>query len=94
MKPAEVKKIKKIINQDKHYKTYYKSNTEELRVMVYQFDDDGSNIYSGNKYTESKEKESIIKLLNKLSSNGLRPKYKIEHKKYQGFINCTYVILL
>lgn len=87
MKKAEVNKIKKVINQDKHYTTYYKSKTEELRIMVYEYCDGTS------KHDEAKEKESIINLLNKLSSNGLRPKYRIDRLTYQGFIHCTYVVL-
>lgn len=87
MKKAEINKIKKVINQDKHYTTYYKSEAEELRIMVYSYGDCGS------KYDETKEKESIIYLLNKLSSNGLRPKYRIDHKTYQGFLHNTYLVL-
>lgn len=87
MKKAEVNKIKKVINQDKHYTTYYKSKTEELRIMVYGYGDCGS------KYDEAKEKESIINLLNKLSSNGLRPRFRIDRLTYQGFLHYTYVVI-
>lgn len=87
MKKTEVNKIKKVINQDKHYTTYYASKTEELRIMVYSYGDCGS------KYDERKEKESILNLLNKLSNNGLRPKYRIDHITYQGFLHNTYIVL-
>ena len=84
MKKAEISKIKKAINQDRRYITYYASNTEELRITVYRYTD---------KYDEAKEKTSILDILNKLTANGMRPKYRIDHKTYQGFIHCTYVIL-
>lgn len=84
MKKAEVNKIKKVINRDASYSTYYVSKTEEFRIKVYEYRE---------KYDKSKENESILNLLNKLSNNGLRPKYRIDRKTYQGFIHITYVVL-
>lgn len=93
MKKAEISKIKKAINQDKHYTTYYSSKTEELRITVYTYDDDNGIGYNSGRYNKAKENASILDVLNKLTANGMRPKYRIDHKTYQGFIHCTYVIL-
>ena len=93
MKKAEINKIKKAINQDKHYTTYYSSKTEELRITAYTYDDANGIGYNSGKYNAAKEKASILDILNKLTANGLRPKYRIDHKTYQGFIHCTYVVL-
>lgn len=86
MTKAQANEIKKIINKDEAapYTTYYQSKNEVLRVRVYT--------YNNDKYDSAKEKEEIIKLLNKLSANGMRPRYSIDHKTYQGFIHDTFVI--
>ena len=85
MTRAEAKEIKKIINQGKHYKTYFKKDTGELRVIVLEH-----NTYYD--LDEDKEKNAILELLNKLVSGGLRPRFNIERKRYQGYLDFTYVV--
>ena len=87
MKKTEANQIKKVINLKRKYSTYFVSKTEELRILVYTYGE------SYIKYDEATEKESILNVLNQLSNNGLRTKYRIDHKTYQGFIHCTYVVL-
>ena len=48
--------------------------------------------YYPGKYNGKEEKERIVKLLNKISCAGYRPRYKIDHKIYQGFILDTFVV--
>ena len=83
MKKQDTLSIKRVINSDKRYSTYYQSKTEELRVEVYRYYEN---------YDKEVEKNQILKVLNKLSESGLRPRYKIDKKTYQGFIHITYVI--
>lgn len=86
MTRAEIKEIKKIINQGKHYRTYFKRDTGELRVIVFEH-----NTYYGP-LDKDKERNSILDLLNKLVSGGLRPRFKIDRKRYQGYLDFTYVV--
>lgn len=87
MEKAEINKIKKVINQEKHYTTYFQKEKGELRIIVYEH-----NTYYGEK-NKAAENNAVLKVLNKLSNNGLRPKYRIDHKTYQGYIQVTYIIL-
>ena len=88
MTKKEAKIIKDIIRDDlinvDHYRVYYQQEKEELRVRVYTY-------YPG-KYNDKEEKERIVKLLNKISCAGYRPRYKIDRKIYQGFILDTFVV--
>ena len=81
MTKQEATEIKKAIKGD--YKVYFKSKTGKLRVQVYEYYKD---------YDKKYEQKKIVEILNKVSASGHRPKYEIEHKTYQGFINNTYVI--
>ena len=82
MTRQEANKIKKVLNGD--YRVYYKGETEELRVIVYT--------YYEKYYRKDVENIEILKLLNRVSKSGHRPKFEIAHKTYQGFINNTYVV--
>ena len=88
MTKEQAKVIKDIIRDDlinvDHYRVYYQSSKEELRVRVYTY-------YPG-RYNGKEEKDRIVKLLDKISSAGYRPRYKIDHKTYQGFILDTFVV--
>ena len=88
MTKEEAKAIKEIIRDDlikvDHYRVYYQSIKEELRVRVYTY-------YPGH-YNAIEEQKRITKLLNKISCAGYRPRYKIDHKIYQGFILDTFVV--
>ena len=77
--------IKKFINTEKHYQTYYNSKSEVSRVLVNQY-------YDGRAEQAAETKKRIQEVLVKLQNNGLRPRFEIEHKRYQGFINCIYLI--
>lgn len=81
MTKYEANEIKKFI---KGYPVYFQSKTGKLRVRAYT--------YINYSYDKALELERICELLNILSCNGLRPKYEIEHKTYQGFIHDTLVV--
>ena len=80
MTKQEATEIKKAI---KGFTVYFQSKTGKLRVRAYT--------YTSN-YDKETEQKKIIELLNKVSDSGLRPKYEIEHKTYQGFIHDTNIL--
>jgi len=76
-------KVKKAINQGERYKTYYDSRKEELRVQVIRTP-------TRENALSDKERNAICRMLNMV--HDIRPKYRIDRKQYQGFINITYVV--
>lgn len=80
------KEIKKAINAEKRYTTYFNNKTEELRVRVHTYNN------FKNENTDEEIKNNICKLLNKIDKAGLRPRYRIDNKTYQGFIHDTLVV--
>ena len=89
MTKQEATKIKKVIKEQAgNYTVYFNSKKEELRITVAQYQDDTCE----PKTADVLEQRNICKILNVLSDNGMRPKYKKESKKYQGFINCRYIV--
>lgn len=90
MTKLQANEIKKVINKDNHYVTYYVSKTAELRVRVFTYMD--REVVHGLSVSEI-QKEKIAELLKILEDNGIIFDYRIEHKRYQGFINDIDVIL-
>lgn len=90
MTKLQANEIKRVINKDNNYTTYYTSKKEELRVRVYTYLD--REVAEGLPINE-KQKEKISELLRILKDNGIKSNYKIEKKRYQGFINDIDVIL-
>lgn len=83
MTKAQAAEIKKIINQDRRYTTYYSSKNETLSIRVYR--------YINNDYDAEMEKTAIQKVLEKVQDQGY--KFEIKHRTYQGFIHETDIIL-
>ncbi len=77
---------KRILKASGSYSYYYDKKSEEFRVCIAKFKDSTSE--------ESKRKEEalVIGVLNELTANGLRPKFRRESKLYQGFLDCKYII--
>lgn len=82
MTKQEANEIKKGLKGD--YTVYFQSKTGKLRVRAYT--------YCNNNYDKDIEQKNIIKLLNRVSADGHRPIYEIEHKTYQGFIHDTCIV--
>jgi len=76
-------KIKRVINQAERYKTYYDSTKCELRVQVFR-------TYNQETALSKQEVSAICNVLSMVQ--GIRAKYRIDRKQYQGFINITYVV--
>ena len=81
MTKQEASEIKKAI---KDYSVYFQTKIGKLRVRVYT--------YINNAYDKETEVKNIAELLNRVSKSGLRPKYEIDHKTYQGFIHDTFIV--
>lgn len=87
MEKAQANELKRIINSgEKHYTTYYSTKKNELRVTIAEWVDGTTTDI------EKFKREQYAKLLNSVSLNGIRPKFRTETKKYQGFLNCFYVV--
>lgn len=82
MTKAEGSDLKKIINTEKKYKTYFSSKAGTLSVRVYT--------YTNSDYHPADEKNAINTLINSLGANC--PSYTIIRRTYQGFIHDTDVL--
>lgn len=80
MDKVQATALRKQINQNKRYPTYYSSKTGKMSVRVYT--------YINNEYSEPAEKNAINKLLSLVTWE----KYSIKHRTYQGFIHDTDII--
>lgn len=81
-------KIKKLIksNLSGTYTFYYQTRTEQLRVSTI------TKNLSRNAVDTEEEQRICIAILNLLTENGLRPKYYIDKKIYQGYLDCRYIV--
>ena len=79
--------IKKIVKEEVgKYTVYFDSKKGELRYTVAEW-------YDYSKCDpDALEKQNILKILAALTKHGLRPKYHKAFRRYQGFINCRYII--
>lgn len=79
--------IKKIVRAEcGDYTVYFNSKKGELRYTVAQW-------YDGTKSDVAElEKRNVLEILDSLTNHGMRPAYKRGFKRYQGFINCAYLI--
>ena len=95
MTKEQATEIKKAIKHIGNFTVYFNSKKGELRYTVCEW-------YEGHGYdlTEAKraeikarEQRNIMDILTALRNNGLIPDYRTDFKRYQGFINCRYLIL-
>ena len=87
MTKEQAKEIKKVVKEDVgNFTVYFDSKKGELRFTVAQVQD-------GSK-TDINELERInmLDILNALAARGMRPKYHKATRRYQGFINCRYIV--
>lgn len=86
MTKQEAVQLKKIINSDgHHYSTFFKSKEGVLRVCVYGYHSKCSS------YNEKLEKECISEVLDKIQHT-MRPRFEIDRKRFQGYLNYTYIV--
>ena len=87
MEKAKANEIKRIINSGgKHYTTYYSAKKNELRVTIAEWMDGTTTDI------EEFKRKKYAELLNTISSKEIRPKFRTETKRYQGFLNCFYIV--
>lgn len=88
MTAEQAKQVKKILKSEgfDFATPYYKSKTGELRLLVCESRKESASL------SEPTINARIIKILNALSENGMRPKYHKEQKVYQGFIVYNYIV--
>lgn len=88
MTKKEATALKIAINKgERYYSTYFASKNGALRVKVYSYSGtDNSN------YDKARESRAIASLLNKVAETGIRPRYEIDRKVYQGFLHDTNIV--
>lgn len=88
MTKQEASEIKTIIKKEVgNFTVYFDSKKGELRFTVCQFYD-GYDIAKA----DALENKNILEILNALTNNGKRPPYHKTSRRYQGFINCRYIV--
>jgi len=81
------KEVKKIIKEEVgDYTVYFDSKKGELRYTVAQYND-GSTCNP-----DELEQRNILEILNALTAHGMMPRFRKASRRYQGFINCRYII--
>ncbi len=94
MTKQQAAEIKKVIKPLGNFTVYFNGKKGELRYQV-------GGWYEGHGCTPTEEekarrleaeKQNILMILNALTEAGLRPKYHRDEKRYQGFINCRYIV--
>lgn len=80
MTMEDAKRIKKVVLSEAKFQTYFNSKKGELRVQVAEY-------YDGQNLPTDTVKRNVSRIANALTSCGMRPKYRIETIRYQGFIN-------
>lgn len=85
MTKQQAEEIKKILN--KKYQVYFNSKKGELRVCFICW-----NTGFLGKLDENNVTKSALAILRTLTENGLRPKYRLDKKMYQGFLDCRYLV--
>lgn len=79
--------VKKVVKKEVgNFTFYYNSKAEELRITVAQWPD------GCTADVKALEERNILNILSALTRNDLRPRYERASKRYQGFINCRYLI--
>ena len=91
MTKQEATAIKKAVKEETglNFTVYFNSKKGELRYTVCEWQDDSGESAEARK---AREEKNIFGILNALTKRGLRPKYHRDSKRYQGFINCQYII--
>lgn len=87
MTKQQANEIKKIVKEEcGNYTVYFDSKKGELRYTVLQW-------YDGSKSDhDALERNNILEILAALTKHGFRPKYHKAARRYQGFINCKYIV--
>ena len=80
MTKEQAVELKRLINQDKRYPTYYSSKAQTMSARVYT--------YTNNAYDAEAERNAIDELLAKVPG----APYEIKRRTYQGFIHDTDII--
>lgn len=88
MTKEQANEIKKVLkkNADFYYRPYFNSKKNELRIELVCWQTTVAPI--DMKFVNDK----MIKVLNILSNNGLRPKYHKDQIIYQGTLDCRYIV--
>lgn len=91
MTKQEATAIKKAVKEETglNFTVYFNSKKGELRYTVCEWQDDSGESAEARK---AREEKNILGILNALTKRGLRSKYHRDSKRYQGFINCQYII--
>ena len=87
MTREQAERIKGIIKHEP-VTTYYNGKKQELRVRVFKITDGGKELIPD---WQKREASRTCKVLTRIQET-TRPKFRIERKRYQGFINCTYIV--
>lgn len=86
MTKEQANAIKKVVKSEVgDFTVYFNSKKGELRITVHQWQD------GGNRNVE-RERQNILDILNALTNNGIRAKWRRSYKRYQGFLNCSYMV--
>lgn len=87
MTTQQANEIKKIVKEEcRNYTVYFDSKKGELRYTVAQWIDGSESDH------DATERNNTIKILSALTRHELRPKYHKATRRYQGFINCKYIV--
>lgn len=88
MTKQEANKIKKVLKSENVKHTpYFKSETGELRIQVIKY-----NTPVDGDVPESLVIERMASVLNALSKNGLKPKYRKDRKVISGYIDYRFLV--
>lgn len=88
MEKNQANNIKKVIKSVGNYMVYFDGKKGELRVRVAQYNVNITEIETADLL----EVRNICKILSALSDSGMRPKYRRDRKRYQGFLECRYIV--
>lgn len=88
MTKEQANKIKKIVKKEcGDFTVYFNSKKGELRYTAAQwYDDSGSD-------HDALFNKNVKKIFDALTKNGVPvPNHKEAYRRYQGFINCLYIV--
>ena len=86
MTKEQASAIKKVVKSEVgDFTVYFNSKKGELRITVHQWQD-------GCNRNPEREWQNILDILNALTNNGIRAKWRRSFKRYQGYLNCSYMV--
>ncbi len=91
MTKQQANEIKKAVKEETglNFTVYFNSKKGELRYTVSEWQDD---IEGAEERGIERAKRNILTILDALTKRDMRPKYHNDFKRYQGFINCRYIV--